>query len=48
MPIEINDNLYFTFFLLNWHHETSQNLHTVLTVKKQIFQIKIVNDINFF
>ena len=35
--IEITGNLYFTL-----------NLHTVLTVKKKIFQITIVNEINSF
>ena len=25
-----------------------KNLHTILIVKKQIFQIKILNEVNFF
>ena len=42
MPIELNDNLYFIGMV---KHLT--NLHAVLIVNMQIFQIKILNEINF-
>ena len=45
MAIEIKCNLYFTH---NWYGETFKNLHTVLNVKREKFQIKILNEMNFF
>ena len=49
-PIEINSNLYFT---LHWDGEISQNFtlcfsKSILIVKKQIFQIKILDKIKPF
>ena len=43
MPIGINGNIFFTE---NWYSETAQKF-TVLIVKMRIFQIKILNQINF-
>ena len=45
MAIEIKCNLYFTH---NWYVKLLKNVHTVLNVKREKFQIKILNEINFF
>ena len=43
--IEINNNLYFTQIGIV---KFCKNLHIGLIAQKQFFQIKILNDINFF